>query len=98
MNAAHDQVIRCLAAGGQRASGVASVLCRLVTEGGELGELEPVLAADGETVIRKIPPAHWFERLAIGLDRGAFDRPLDAEKVKRIAARILTSPAEDAKT
>ncbi len=94
MTPAQDQVLRAIASDHRRGMGLSRVLCRLVIDGGQLGELVPVLAPDGETVVKKVPPAHWFERLAKGLDVGAFDKPINAEKAKRIADRILAGPSE----
>lgn len=73
---------------------VADVICGLIVEGAELGELREVVirGTDGAPrVVRTMPP-EWLERLARALEVRAFDRlsPQD------IVARILQPPLPQA--
>lgn len=72
---------------------LASVICKLVVDGGKLGELDEVIVigADGERRPIKRPPKIWFERLARAVAVGAFDRLT----VEQIVERILSPPPAD---
>jgi hypothetical protein len=84
-------LLQTLSAGGQRADALASVVCRLVTEGAELGALEErrIVGADGVLIrtVRLIPKL-WLERLDHAVDVGALERM----SVGDIVDRILGSP------
>lgn len=82
-----------LAAGGEGADALASVICRLVIDGAALGELEevPAIGIDGNPRTIKVPPIAWFERLGDAIDRGVFDNPTPTT-VKKVVDRILASP------
>lgn len=85
-------LLQTLAAGGERADGLASAICTLIVEGGKLGELEPYQVRDpthpdGVKTCRR-PPAAWFARLLSAVELGAFER----QTPKQIAERILSTP------
>ena len=83
-------VLQTLAAGGDRADGLASAICRLVIEGAELGALEDreILQADGSTRTVRIIPRQWLERLQRAVNVGAFERL----SLDQIVERILLPP------
>lgn len=69
-----------------RAQQLDLALCKLITKGAELGELErrQVIGADGALREIRVPPAIWFERLELAITRGAFDRLTIDAIVERI--------------
>src|SRR5260221_14608454 len=94
MSVAPNIVLKTLAAGGQRASVVASVICRLVIEGAELGaldDIEVVSGADGKPRTVKTLPREWLARLARAIELGVFDKPGPAT-MRKVVARILAPP------
>jgi hypothetical protein len=66
---------------------LATIICRLVTDGAELGELEEVTRfAFGEARVVRTIPQQWLQRLAVAVERGALERmPVD-----RIVARLMS--------
>lgn len=73
-----------------RAAQIDAVLCRLIREGAELGELERAAAIgiDGHWREIKLPPQIWLDRLARAVEVGAFDRL----ELDTIVERILAPP------
>lgn len=68
---------------------LADVMCRLVTDGAELGALvERQVIDHGVARLSRTLPDEWFTRLADAVDRGAFD----VMSVKKIVERILLPP------
>lgn len=77
----------------ERVVKIDAVLCLLIKQGAELGELETVtvLRHEGGRREIKLPPRIWFDRIVRAAAVGAFDRL----SVKEIADRILApAPAE----
>ncbi len=84
-----NAILRALAAGGRPGDKVASALCRLISDGAQLGELEPYEFRDpatGEIKLGKRPPLHWLERLAKAIETHAIDR-LSVERTVEIILR-----------
>jgi uncharacterized protein involved in type VI secretion and phage assembly len=87
------ELLNTMSARGKRALDLASVICRLVTEGAELGALEDLelQLADGSTKTIRIIPRQWLERLQRAVNVGAFERLT----VEQIVERILLPPLPD---
>jgi hypothetical protein len=93
MSAHQIEVLNAMAEDGERASCLASAICRLVREGAELGALEDreLMAPDGSTRTVRIIPRLWLERLKRAVNVGAFERLT----VEQIVTRILLPPLPD---
>jgi hypothetical protein len=97
MTAVQINILQTLSAGGQRADALASVVCRLVTEGAELGALEErqIIGADGVLVRTvKLIPRVWLERLDRAVDVGALERMSVTDIVDRILGMPLPEHVE----
>jgi hypothetical protein len=79
-------VLKALSAGGSRASALADVICTLVSEGAQLGELR-----DPESGGLDSLPIEWLERLARAIELGVFDYPKQTT-VRFAVDRILAPP------
>lgn len=89
-------LVHMLAAGGDRALGIADAISLLVKDGAELGALEVYQVADAEAhggrrECRRVPQI-WLERLGRAAERGAFERMT----IKQIVDRILLPPLPEA--
>lgn len=86
-------IMRTLAAGGHRATVLASVVCCLVKEGAELGALEevPVIGIEGDRRTIRVLPREWLERLARAIELGVLDRP-NQQTMRKVVDRILAPP------
>jgi hypothetical protein len=73
----------------ERAEKLSTIMCRLVTDGAALGELEEVTRfAFGEARVVRTIPQQWLQRLAVAVERGALERmPVD-----RIVERLMSPP------
>lgn len=92
MNASPSILLTTLAAGGQRAHGLASVICALVKEGAELGALEDRdIGTKDEPHPTKALPREWLERLGRAIELGILDHPTPA-KLRKVVDRILAPP------
>ncbi|ODM77778.1 hypothetical protein [Bradyrhizobium elkanii] len=79
-----DRIVRCLAAGGPRASNLADVICLLIVKGAELGELEEYEVPDRDAIAAGAvdPPRlkrrgfrrEWLGRLSDAIAADAFSR------------------------
>jgi hypothetical protein len=94
--AAQIILLKTLAAGGERADGLASVICALVSQGSELGALEDreICGLDGSKRQIKVLPRIWLERLDRAVAVGAFDRLSAQVIVERILAPPLPENVE----
>ena len=83
-------VLRALAAGGSRGSKLATIICDLVVQGAELGELEPYEIEDptrrgdphAPRIKRKGFRREWLERLSKAIETGALDHLSTARVVE----------------
>lgn len=92
MTDAVEHILHIIGTPSERGLAVSRVLCALVVEGGALGELHQVEITENDgSLLIKVPPAHWFERLRNAVERGAFERMAEHD----IVARIL-NPLEQA--
>jgi hypothetical protein len=93
MSEPQQTILQTLNAGGARATVLASVVCRLVIEGAELGALEeiPAIGIDGQPRTIKVLPLEWLERLARAIELGVFDRP-NQGTMRKVVDRILAPP------
>lgn len=99
MSGSKIDLLFVLSRGGQRADDVAAVICRLVTDGAQLGALEPYEivdpdAPDGVRTVRGIPRV-WLDRLGRAVEVGAFDRLTVEAIVERILAPPLPAHVEN---
>ena len=96
----HD-LVRTLAAGGDRAHGLAEAICLLIKDGAELGALETHEiadaghpdAVDGVRTVKRVPRI-WLTRLERAIELGAFERL----PVRKIVDRILAPPLPGAES
>ena len=91
----NDLVLRTIAAGGRPGSKVATIICDLIVEGGELGELEEYEMPDPENRDPAAPPVkckrmprQWLNRLSRAIETGALERL----STKRIVEILLQGP------
>lgn len=82
-------LLQMIARDDERGLAIARVVCRLVKDGHELGEVRSdVVVVDGVERKVTIMPEHWVDRLLLAAERGAFERmPED-----RIVERLLSPP------
>lgn len=98
MSAPQIDLLHILSRGGERADALACVICRLVTDGAQLGALEPYEIVDpnepaGVRTVRGIPRI-WLERLGRAVEVGAFERLTVDVIVDRILAPPLPAHVE----
>ncbi|MBR0695967.1 hypothetical protein [Bradyrhizobium lablabi] len=89
-----DAVLRCLAAGGPQAVNLADVICQLVLQGAELGELEESEIPDRAAIAAGVvdPPLlkrrrfrrEWLDRLGDAISLGAISRLSAGRIVERL--------------
>jgi hypothetical protein len=87
--------LRRMAGGGEGAVVLASVICRLVIEGAELGALAEVttIGADGNPRTIRVLPPQWLDRLSRAVDLGVFANPTE-KTLRKVVDRILAPPPE----
>lgn len=75
-----------------RSLAMSRVICRLVTDGTELGEVRTeTVIVDGAERAFKIMPSDWIGRLLIAAERGAFERMSEDRIVERMFAPPVPS-------
>jgi hypothetical protein len=82
-------LLQMIARADERSLAISRVVCRLVKDGRELGEVRSELVVvDGVERPVLVMPDQWVDRLVLAAERGAFERmPED-----RIVERLLSPP------
>ena len=63
-----------IAAGGDRGTKVADVICAMIVQGGQAGDMQAVAVLDnGVPRVTLLPPMLWFDRLMLAVERGAME-------------------------
>lgn len=82
-------LLQMIARDDERSLAISRVVCRLVKDGRELGEVRSeIVVVDGVERPVLIMPEQWVERLVLAADRGAFERMPE----ERIVERLLSPP------
>lgn len=82
-------LLQMIARDDERSLAIARVVCRLVKDGHELGEVRSeVIVVDGVERPITIMPENWVDRLVLAAERGAFERMSE----ERIVERLLSPP------
>jgi hypothetical protein len=82
-------LLQMIARADERSLAISRVVCRLVKDGRELGEVRSeFVVVDGIERPVLVMPEQWVDRLVLAAERGAFERmPED-----RIVERLLSPP------
>lgn len=82
-------LLQMIASDDERSLAISRVVCRLVKDGVELGEVRSdVIVVDGVERHITVMPDRWVERLVLAAERGAFERMAE----DRIVERLLSPP------
>jgi hypothetical protein len=82
-------LLQMIASDDERSLAISRVVCRLVKDGAELGEIRSdVIVVDGVERPIIVMPEHWVDRLVLAAERGAFERMAE----DRIVERLLSPP------
>lgn len=78
-------LLQMIARHDERSLAISRVVCRLVADGCELGEIKrDVVTIDGEERCFISMPQHWIDRLVVAAERGAFERMAEDRIVERL--------------
>lgn len=82
-------LLQMIAAHDERSLAISRVVCRLIKDGKELGEVRSdVVVIDGVERPITVMPERWIDRLVLAAERGAFERMAE----DRIVERLLWPP------
>lgn len=78
-------LLQMIASDDERSLAISRVVCRLVKDGIELGEIRSdVIVVDGVERPITVMPEHWVDRLVLAAERGAFERMAEDRIVERL--------------